>query len=101
MRSDIVLINTHKIKFRYFRKEEMGHNSSKNSKGVLDESELHILLSNTHFTREQIQAYYKDFLHDCPNGRLTKKDFIKFFKSLHPQENKKAKADSYCDYVFK
>ena len=79
----------------------MGQNSTKNKSATLDENELHILLTSTHFTREQILAYYTDFLHDCPNGKLTKSDFIKFFKSLHPIENKKAKADSYCDYVFK
>ena len=79
----------------------MGQNSVKAKSKTLDENELHILLTSTHFTREQILTYYSDFLHDCPNGKLTKKDFIKFFKSLHPNENKKAKADSYCDYVFK
>jgi Ca2+-binding EF-hand superfamily protein len=84
----------------------MGQQSSKNSQSnitgpQLDENEMHILMTNTHFTREQIQNYYKDFLHDCPNARLTKKDFVKFFKSLHPLENKKAKADTYCEYVFK
>ena len=79
----------------------MGQNPSKTNKAVLGERELHILLSNTHFTEEQIHAYYNDFLHDCPSGQLSKKDFIKFYKSLHPQENKKAKADLYCDYVFK
>jgi hypothetical protein len=83
----------------------MGLNPSKSNAGVsvqpLQENELQLLVANTKFSAEQIQKLHYDFQQDCPNGRLEKKDFIRLFSALHPLESKQAKAESYCDYVFR
>ena len=44
---------------------------------------------------------HQNFLKECPSGKLTQKDFVKLFKEVHPSENKKEKADKFCQYVFK
>lgn len=42
----------------------MGNKGSKNAtEAALNESEINILIANTHFNREQIVNYHKDFLH--------------------------------------
>ncbi len=83
----------------------MGLNVSKTGSGevkqLLTDSEVNLLVANTHFTAEQINKFHNDFLQDCPSGRLEKKDFVRLFKQLHPNENKSARADNYCDYVFR
>ena len=67
----------------------------------LTEEEIRLLLDNTRLTRQQIIALHNNFIKECPSGKLTKKDFIKLFKEVHPSENKKEKADKFCEYVFK
>lgn len=68
---------------------------------VLTEEEIKLLLENTKLNRAQINALHQNFLKECPSGKLTKKDFVKLFKEVHPSENKKEKADKFCEYVFK
>jgi len=68
---------------------------------VLSEDEIKLLLENTKLNRAQINALHQNFLKECPSGKLTKKDFVKLFKEVHPSENKKEKADKFCEYVFK
>lgn len=68
---------------------------------VLTEDEIKLLLENTKLNRAQINALHQNFLKECPSGKLTKKDFVKLFKEVHPSENKKEKADKFCEYVFK
>lgn len=68
---------------------------------ILTEDEIRILLNNTKLDRKAINDLHANFLHQCPTGRMTKKDFIKFFKEVHPAQNKREKADKFCDYVFK
>ena len=75
--------------------------SGKKDPTTLSEDEINLLLNNTRLTRAQILALHKNFLNECPSGKLTKKDFIKLFKEVHPSENKKEKADKFCEYVFK
>lgn len=81
----------------------MGQSNAKGNKKphILDETTLQLLSSNTHFTSDQIYMLHQAFLNDCPNGLLGKKEFIKMFRQLHTSEKKKAKADKYCEYVFK
>jgi hypothetical protein len=82
----------------------MGLNPSKSSDAEvkpLQENELELLVKNTKFSAEEIQKLHYDFQQDCPTGRLEKKDFIRLFSILHPLESKQAKAESYCDYVFR
>lgn len=49
----------------------MGAKSSKKKKNpaILTEDEINLLLSNTSFTREEIQKWHQGFIHDC-NGNL-------------------------------
>jgi len=68
---------------------------------ILTEEEIKLLLENTKLNRAQINALHQNFLRECPSGKLTKKDFVKLFKEVHPSENKKEKADKFCEYVFK
>jgi len=79
----------------------VGGKGSKNDPTKLTDEEIKILLSNTKLNRAQIHALHLNFLKECPSGKLTKKDFVKLFKEVHPSENKKEKADKFCEYVFK
>jgi Ca2+-binding EF-hand superfamily protein len=65
----------------------------------IDENEIQLLLISTHFDEESIRNFYNSFVHDCPNGRITKKVFKKMFKYIQP--NFKDKNNEYFDYVFK
>ena len=68
---------------------------------TLSEHEIQLLLSNTTMSREQIIDFHRNFLQDCPNGCLTKKEFLKMFKEIHPVDKSKQKADKFSDYVFR
>lgn len=67
---------------------------------ILTEDEIRLLLANTKLDRNGINHLHANFLQQCPSGRMTKKDFLKFFKDLHPAQNKREKAEKFCDYVF-
>ena len=75
--------------------------SPKRDATILTEEEIRLLLNNTKLNREQINGLHNNFLEECPAGKMTKKDFLKLFKKVHPSENKKEKADKFCEYVFK
>jgi Ca2+-binding EF-hand superfamily protein len=79
----------------------VGGKSGKKDPKVLTEDEIKLLLANTRLNRSQIHALHQNFLKECPTGKLTKKEFVKLFKEVHPSENKKEKADKFCEYVFK
>jgi neuronal calcium sensor 1 len=68
---------------------------------ILSEEEIRLLLQNTHLDRKQINDLHAEFLRQCPTGRMNKKDFLKFFKEFHPAQNKREKAEKFCDYAFK
>jgi Ca2+-binding EF-hand superfamily protein len=67
---------------------------------ILTEDEIRLLLANTKLDRNGINNLHANFLQQCPTGRMTKKDFLKFFKEVHPAQSKREKADKFCDYVF-
>jgi len=79
----------------------VGGKGSKSDPTKLTDEEIKILLSSTKLNKAQIYALHQNFLKECPSGKLTKKDFVKLFKEVHPSENKKEKADKFCEYVFK
>jgi len=79
----------------------VGGKGAKKDPKLLTEDEIKILLANTRLNRAQIIALHANFLKECPSGKLTKKDFVKLFKEVHPSDNKKEKADKFCEYVFK
>ncbi len=58
-------------------------------------------MASTNMDSEQIRDFHANFLQDCPTGVVTKKEFIKMFKQLHSNDNKKQKAEKFTEYVFK
>jgi len=78
-----------------------GNKGGKKDPKKLTDEEIKLLMDNTRLTEPQILALHRNFLKECPSGKLTKKDFVKLFKEVHPSENKKEKADKFCEYVFK
>jgi Ca2+-binding EF-hand superfamily protein len=79
----------------------VGSKGGKKDPKKLTDEEIKLLMDNTRLTRPQILALHRNFLKECPSGKLTKKDFVKLFKEVHPSETKKEKADKFCEYVFK
>ena len=67
----------------------------------LSDHEINLLELSTGMSKEQILDFHANFLEDCPNGYLTKKDFIRMFKVLHPDDVKREKCDKFAEYVFK
>ena len=63
----------------------------------LSESDLILLENNTKWNRVQIVEWHSGFFKDCPNGKLDKKQFVKFYKQLLQSDYK---ADKYAEYVF-
>lgn len=57
----------------------MGAKASKLSK-----EDLTSLKQSTYFDRREIQQWHKGFLRDCPNGYLTREDFIRIYKQFFP-----------------
>ena len=89
----------------FFKGLKMGNKNclcrEPNSPQLLEENEIKLLLESTDMSRQQIEDFHENFLKDCPNGVITKKQFVKMFKQLHLNEAKKQKADKFVEYVFK
>ena len=68
------------------------------NKTDLTEDDIAFIMANTDFDREKILQWFADFKRQCPNGKLNKQEFIKFYKKLikgdHPDE------DQFCAAVF-
>jgi hypothetical protein len=91
----------------YNTNKKMGNGFNKKNKVgelcdvQLSEEEIGLLLQATKMAREQILEFHEKFLLDCPSGALARKDFIRMFLQLHPNEDKRKKCEKFCDYVFK
>ena len=59
--------------------------------------DVDFLTSNTRFTSEEIRNWYKAFLADCPDGKLTKKKFVEIYKLFFPTGN----PQGFCEQVFR
>ncbi|CCK69587.1 frequenin KNAG_0C04860 [Huiozyma naganishii CBS 8797] len=57
----------------------MGAKTSKLSK-----DDLTTLKQTTYFDRREIQQWHKGFLRDCPNGHLTRSDFVRIYNQFFP-----------------
>ncbi|CAF3212303.1 unnamed protein product [Rotaria socialis] len=63
----------------------------------LSEKEIEILLKTTNFSSEDIVTWHGKFLNDCPHGYMTRKEFLKIYKSLCPTGN----ADTFAGHIFR
>lgn len=73
-------------------------NSKSITKTYLSEKDLIFLEQNTQFKRDKIIEWHNAFLHDCPEGVLDKKQFIKLYIQLEIGDKK---VEKYADFVFK
>jgi len=62
----------------------------------LKPEELKELQDNTHFTKKEIQKWYKDFMVDCPNGRLKKEEFQTVYQQFFPEGD----PSKFATFVF-
>ena len=74
----------------------MGNSKSK-PRTYLSEKDLVFLESNTQFKREKIIEWHNAFLHDCPDGILDRKQFIKLYSQLEASDKK---IEKYAEFVF-
>ena len=92
----------------------MGH---KNSKGKISHEDLQYLLKNTNHSKEEIkvnifihitylfiimtttypQEWHQGFLEDCPDGELTKTQFVEMYSKIFPGGN----AEKFSENVFR
>jgi len=69
----------------------MGKGGSK-----LSNSELQELEDTTYFDKKELQQWYKEFLKDCPEGNLKKKDFQTIYKQFFPTGD----SSQFANFVF-
>ncbi|XP_013782512.1 frequenin-1-like [Limulus polyphemus] len=58
----------------------MGKKNSKLKNEVVSK-----LVEETYFTEKEIRQWYKGFVKDCPNGKLTEQGFLRIYKLFFPQ----------------
>lgn len=70
----------------------------------LSESEIEFIEANTDFSRAQILKWHSEFVNDCPEGRLDKSQFVRFYSQLVSSSGGKGANEvkaEYCESVFK
>lgn len=72
-------------------------NSKSIKRAYLSEKDLQFLEANTQFKREKIIEWHNAFLHDCPEGTLDKKQFVKLYTQLEQGDKR---VDKYAEFVF-
>lgn len=61
----------------------MGNKAPKEVKS-LDNKDLNYLMKLTGYTRDEIFSWHDSFMKDCPNGKLSRRQFYKVYKQLYP-----------------
>merc|ERR1712112_441672 len=69
----------------------------KNSVGRLSKQDVDFLRVNTRYDETTIQEWYKGFMSDCPDGKLTPTSFMNIYSKCFPSGN----ATEFCDHVFR
>lgn len=64
---------------------------------VLTPKELNQLSEDTGLSKISIQDWYKRFLHECPNGSLSKERYLQLYRSYYPRARN---SDSYAQMFF-
>ncbi|CAF0813769.1 unnamed protein product [Adineta ricciae] len=55
-----------------------------------------LLKEKTKFSEKEIRQWHAGFLHDCPTGKLNKKQLINVYRRFYPQGN----VEPFCKYLF-
>jgi Ca2+-binding EF-hand superfamily protein len=78
----------------------MGNKNQKQNVSIdlthLDEKTLAELSKKTKLSQEEITNMHREFIRDCPNGKLDKKQFAKIYKELYPFGD----ATKFCNICF-
>ena len=72
----------------------MGNQSGKQQ---LSKADVEFLKCNTRYDEDTIQEWYKGFLVDCPQGKLSPTAFLKIYTKCFPSGN----ANEFCEHVFR
>ncbi|CAF1002826.1 unnamed protein product [Adineta ricciae] len=75
----------------------MGNKDSKAGSVELNDATIERLTKNTSYTSEQIHQWHEAFLRDCPNGKLTARQFTEVYKKFYPE----FEAEKYSAQVFR
>ena len=75
----------------------MGNKDSKAVGVELNHETIDRLTKNTNYTPEQIRQWHEAFLRDCPNGRLSPRQFTEVYKKFYPEHE----AEKYSSQVFR
>ena len=67
------------------------------SKQGLTQEDLEFLKAHTRYDENTIKEWYKGFMKECPNGRLTRVKFVDMYKMFHPSKN----GEKFCHHVFR
>merc|ERR1712098_810119 len=73
----------------------MGGNQA--GKERLSKQDVEFLKTNTRYDEDTIQQWYKGFMKDCPEGKLSPPMFIKIYSKCFPCGN----AEEFCAHVFR
>lgn len=75
-------------------KSRMGNQAGKER---LSKADVEFLKTNTRYDEDTIQQWYKGFMKDCPEGKLSPPMFIKIYSKCFPTGN----AEEFCAHVFR
>ncbi|CAF2809736.1 unnamed protein product [Rotaria sp. Silwood2] len=58
--------------------------------------DIALLKANTNYSEQEIRDWYERFIDDCPNGKLSKKQFTRLYKQFYED----GEADKICKDAF-
>ena len=67
-------------------------------KTELSNEDIDFIMANTELDKESILKWHADFKKNCPDNKLDKPKFVKFYKNLIPGDSQDEA--SLCEYVF-
>jgi len=82
------------LSLRPTKAARMGQSSSSDR---LTKEDAEFLQRHTGYDEYTIQEWYKGFISDCPNGRLTAQAFINSYSKFFPSGN----ASEFCEHIFR
>ena len=64
---------------------------------TLTDEDMKILLVKTSYTTEEITQWHKDFLAECPQGKLSKQHLQRLFKKVYPNGD----TENFVSFIFR